>query len=94
MGLTIEIEDSVKELMKKKGHTITLASFILRGCAVLEEIEVTYKEPKDKTQYQLVEQDGLFIYVQKTLRFKNDQVSIVVAGIGPFKTMVAGDLKR
>ena len=80
--------------MKKKGHTITLTNFILRGCAVLEEIEVTYKEPKDKTQYHLVEQDGLFIYVQKILQFKNDHVSLAIAGIGPFKTLIAEGLKR
>ena len=97
-GIVLHINrcgENVKMFMENKGNIITISSFILQGCCVVaEETEVSYKVPKDKTKYELVEQDGLTIYIEKILRFKDDRVILSISGFGPFKYIYVGELKR
>ncbi|SOC34685.1 CC/Se motif family (seleno)protein [Ureibacillus acetophenoni] len=95
MNLSVVVEENVKMYMKNKGNIITISSFIVQGCCVVaEETDVSYKVPKDKTKYVIVEQDDLTIYIDKILRFKDDRVILSVSGFGPFKYIYAGELKR
>lgn len=95
MNLSVVVEENVKMFMKNKGNIITISSLILPGCCVvMEDIDVSYKVPKNKAMYVLVEQDGLIIYIEKILRFKDDRVILATNGFGPFKYIYAGELKR
>lgn len=94
MTVAITLEENVKDFMKKKGNILTISRADIRSCCfVYEDVEVNYKTPKSEN-YDFIEQEGLLIYVQKGLYFKDDHLSLGVSGMGPFKEIYVEGLDR
>lgn len=94
MNFEISIEDKAKKFLEKKGNILKISRMdIVRCCAAYEDLDVSYKKPKNEN-YEKHQCDDLTIYIQKGLQFKHNCVEIALSGAGPFKTIAIGNLKR
>ena len=94
MTIEVAIENGVKSWIKNKGSILTISRMDIKaGCIGYEDVDVTYKAPATNN-YHYIEQDGLSVYIQKGLSFKNNVASIGLSGIGRFKNIYVGGLDR
>lgn len=94
MTLAVDIEKGVISWMEKKGNILTISRMDIKtGCMGYEDVEVSYKEPTTNN-YDYINQDGLSIYIQQGLNFKNNTVAIGLSGIGRFKQIYVDGLDR
>lgn len=95
MALTIEMDEKTRNWIHEKGDVVTVSRFDVRGCCVsMEDVEVKAKMPKKENLYLSYKQDGITIYVQKGMQFKNDKLEIAMNGMGVFRYLIADGLKR
>jgi len=84
----IKVSEAVKEWMEKKGRTtITISNRAIRTCCVGEEVvDVSYKTPQN-TNYILIQHNGLFIYLEKGLPLKENELSLSLMGKSIFSSI-------
>ena len=93
MPYIVEIESAVKELLAKKGNVITISLIDIYNCCVaVEEVDVRFKPPKTK-DFDHIEQDGVSVYIQKGIRFKDNKVKLGYE-FGPFKSVHVGGVRQ
>lgn len=94
MQTKISIEDKVKKYLQDKGNILTISRRdIQRGCMGLEDIDISHEVPQQEN-YEKYIVDGITVYVQHGLQFKENHIKVVKSGVGPFKTIAAGSLDR
>ncbi|TRM11654.1 hypothetical protein FH966_08140 [Lentibacillus cibarius] len=94
MTPTISLDEDAKKFIEKKGNILTIFRSDVRSCCfVYEDVGVKYNSPKN-VNYQYIEQEGLSIYVQNNLYFKNNHLNVGLSGIGPFKNIYIEGLDR
>ncbi|WP_249870712.1 CC/Se motif family (seleno)protein [Oceanobacillus saliphilus] len=94
MPVTVTVENEVNQFMEKKGNTLTISRADVKSCCfVYEDTEINYKPPKG-SNYDFIEQNGLSIYVEKGMYFKDNHLTIGLSGMGPFKTVYVEGLDR
>lgn len=95
VSFKINIEQDAKQWLEKKGkNVLTISRMDITGCCVAhEDIDVNYRAPKSGN-YEKIDYDGLEIYVEKNLKFKDDLVDISLTGFGPFKHIFVDGLRR
>ena len=94
MTIDVAIENGVKSWIKNKGSILTISRMDIKaGCIGYEDVDVSYKTPATNNHHH-IEQDGLSVYIQKGLRFKNNIATIGLSGIGRFKNIYVGGLDR
>jgi hypothetical protein len=95
LKLTIQIDSDVKKWVAEKGNTITISHYDTLSCCMgYEDVEVTSNTPELKGNYHLLQKDGIKVYVEKTLSFKNNHLQVSFMGFRPFKQLVVEGLKR
>jgi|GEM_PF-869392 hypothetical protein len=93
MTISIEIDDNVKKWIKKKGNTLTISSRVSPGCCGgSEELDISYKRPKKETNYTLIEQEDCFIYIQKGIPLKTDELHLSMMGKSIFSSVYVDGL--
>lgn len=94
MHIKISIEDKIKKHLQDKGNILTISRRdIQRGCMGLEDIDISYEVPQEEG-YEKYLVDGVTVYVQHGLQFKDNHIKVVKAGVGPFQTVAVGSLDR
>lgn len=95
MDLKVRISDEAKNWLMKKSSKLTIASVYIQNCCVpLDEIAIHYKEPDYPNNFYKFQIDQLDIFIEKSLRFKNDELTITLSGFGPFQSLNIGGISR
>ena len=93
MTISIEVDDKVKKWIKKKGNILTISSRIAPGCCVSsEELDISYKRPKKEMNYTLIEQEDYFIYLQKGIPLKKNELHLSMMGKSIFSMVYVDGL--
>lgn len=88
MDVSIKVDKAVEEWMKKKKRTTLTISFIAtQSCCIgVEDVEVSYKKPK-KNNYELIQRNGLSIYLERGLLLKEKELHLSLMGKSIFSSI-------
>lgn len=93
--MNVQIDAEAIEWLSKKQKNITLTSVVIQNCCVpINEIAIHYKDPDNPHRFKKVEMDQFTIFIDKTLQFKNDALTLSLSGFGPFKMLKVDGLVR
>ncbi|HSH52296.1 MAG TPA: CC/Se motif family (seleno)protein [Bacteroidales bacterium] len=83
----LHCDETTKNWIKKREKEVTISLLDPVGCcAGVVELVAKWGAPKDLKRYEIFHLDeDLTIYVQKNLPLRNNELTLKLSGIGPFK---------
>ena len=88
MAISIKVDEAVQEWMKKKNRTvITVSLRATRTCCVgAVDVDISYKKPQNNN-YMLIQHNGLFIYLDKRLPLRKNELHLSMMGKSIFSSI-------
>lgn len=96
-NLIFNFSEKALNWVKKEGNVLTVDLFeSATKCCVgsVQELQVRLKEPSNPARYSFYQYDGIHIFVEKSLVFKNNQLDFQLSKIPFFKGITVSGLKR
>lgn len=96
MQFSIAIDHDAREWIVKKGAVLTIERLKAGRCWVGQPLELItrFGEPKEKERFVYEHKDGIAIFIEKGIDFKDNHLSITLSGFSIFKGIYVHGLKR
>ncbi|WP_096201077.1 CC/Se motif family (seleno)protein [Bacillus sp. FJAT-45350] len=96
-NVEVTIDSKAKKYIKDRGGVAQLSLYeTINKCCIggAAEVEVTLNRPSEEKRFHKHHEDGIDIYIEKSLNFKNGKIIIALSGFGLLKGLKATGLKR
>lgn len=86
----IQLDEKTKDWLRSKGKPLSVKFYYLKTCCApaIQDLDTTFKRPKNLQNYTEVQIDDLSIFLEKPLA-SYEKITLKLVGIGAFKMISA-----